>query len=199
MKQYLPKKPIKRSSKVWVRTESEPGYFHNLKIYTEKEELSQDNYGLGERVVLKVTNNITGLYHWVYCDNFFPTVKLLKALLERKIYGCGTARSSRQDFPEMLRNLKPKWGHVASWQSGQVVATVWHYIHNVVTLLHTANLMSTRVTSSPTIMSSVWNITSMYILVPVWCIYILSSFVPSTAHSLTLKQLCQQLPHQEKR
>lgn len=63
MKQYLPKKPIKRSSKVWVHTESEPGYFHNLKIYTEKEELSQDNYGLGERVVLKVTNNITGLYH----------------------------------------------------------------------------------------------------------------------------------------
>ena len=102
----------------------------------------------------------------------------------------------------MLRNLKLKWGQVASRQSGQVVATVWHYKRNLVSLWtlrsqpdamttverrqpngNKIDLMSTRDTSSQTITSSVWNITSMYILVPVWCIYILSLFVPSTAHS----------------
>ena len=36
MKQYLPKKPIKRGFKVWVRAESSTGYFSDFEVYTGK-------------------------------------------------------------------------------------------------------------------------------------------------------------------
>ena len=34
MKHYLPKKPIKRGFKVWVRAQSATGYFSDFKVYT---------------------------------------------------------------------------------------------------------------------------------------------------------------------
>ena len=41
LKQYVPKKPIKRGIKVWVLTDSDNGYFHNLQVYTGKEESAE--------------------------------------------------------------------------------------------------------------------------------------------------------------
>ena len=33
MKQYLPKMPLKRGFKVWVRAESQTGYFCDFEVY----------------------------------------------------------------------------------------------------------------------------------------------------------------------
>ena len=121
-------KPIKRAFKVWVRKESHSGFFSDFSIYTGKSQEEEDEgetYGLGERVVLQLSRQIEGKYHQVFCDNFFNTARLMECLLERKIHACGTARTSRRDFPEELKHLRLSRGDIVFRQKGSEVATIW--------------------------------------------------------------------------
>ena len=59
MKQYIPLKPAKRGFKVWVLAESSTGYFLDLQVYVGKEG-SGTEHGLGERVVLDLTEKYRG-------------------------------------------------------------------------------------------------------------------------------------------
>ena len=52
LKQYLPLKPTNRGYKIWCLCESKSGYFLNFSVYTGKSENSSRIYGLGEKVVL---------------------------------------------------------------------------------------------------------------------------------------------------
>ena len=53
MKQYMPKKPVKRGFKVWVRADSVTGYFCDFNVYVGKpSDCTTTEVGLGERVVL---------------------------------------------------------------------------------------------------------------------------------------------------
>ena len=71
LKQYLPLKPIKRGIKAWVRADARNGIMCELSIYTGKEE-DRVETNLGANVVKKLTENIAGHNHHIYCDNFFP-------------------------------------------------------------------------------------------------------------------------------
>ena len=64
MKQYLPKKPVKCSFKVWVWADAVTGYVCEFEVYTGKTH-GQPELGLGGNMVKKLTRNITGhnLYH----------------------------------------------------------------------------------------------------------------------------------------
>ena len=104
LKQYVPKKPIKRGIKVWVLADSDNGYFHNLQVYTGKEESAEK--GLGARVVKDLTRPIKKKHHNVFFDNFFTSVKLLEDLEKDGIYACGTARIDRKGFPPSLKKMK---------------------------------------------------------------------------------------------
>lgn len=46
MKQYLPKKPVKRGFKVWVRADAVTGYVCEFQVYTGKTD-GQPELGLG--------------------------------------------------------------------------------------------------------------------------------------------------------
>ena len=53
MKQYLPKKPVKRGFKVWVRADAVTGFFCDFDVYVGKpSDGTVTEVGLGERVVL---------------------------------------------------------------------------------------------------------------------------------------------------
>jgi hypothetical protein len=65
-----------------------------------------DNEKLGENVVLKLSEPLSGGYYHLYFDNFFTSVSLLEKLLERKIYACGTYRKDRRNLPQDLKNIK---------------------------------------------------------------------------------------------
>ena len=54
MKQYVPKKPVKRGLKVWVRANSINGYISELQVYVGKVGNRSEN-SLGERVVKDLT------------------------------------------------------------------------------------------------------------------------------------------------
>ena len=75
LKQYMPKKPIKRGIKVWVLGDSTNGYFSRFDIYQGREENRE--VGLSEHVVKKLTKELKHKYHHVFFDNYFTSLKLL--------------------------------------------------------------------------------------------------------------------------
>ena len=126
MKQYIPLKPIKRGFKIWVLADSITGYFYNAIPYVGAT-TGRTGTGLGERVVTELTSSLHGMYHQVYCDNFFTGIPLFLTLLDSNTYACGTIRSNRKFFPqEILPDAnKMKRGEFRFRQSDDLVAVVW--------------------------------------------------------------------------
>ena len=111
IKQYMPKKPIKRGIKVWVLGDSRIGYFSHLEVYLGKKE-GVTEHNLGARVVKDLTTDFQNKWHRVYFDNFFTSKALMCDLEKGGIYGCGTARKDRRGFPDTLKNAKLKERYV---------------------------------------------------------------------------------------
>ena len=124
MKQYLPLKPTKRGFKVWVVADSGNGYFLDLQVYVGKEG-SAVEYGLGERVVLQLSEKYRAKGHRLFCDNFFTSPRLFLTFLDHNIYACGTVRQSRVDYPTDLRHLSLQVGDHHFRQSHSLTAVVW--------------------------------------------------------------------------
>ncbi|KAG5876863.1 hypothetical protein JTB14_004975 [Gonioctena quinquepunctata] len=63
----------------------------------------------------------------LYLDNVFSTFDLVKGLLERKIFCCGTFRSDRKRYPrELLRSEKQmKRGDSDYASRGEISFTKW--------------------------------------------------------------------------
>ena len=127
MKQYIPKKPIKRGFKVWTRADSKNGFVSEFQVYVGKKKEVERR--LGARVVKDLTRKIVGKNHHVYCDNFFTSIPLFQDLLHDKIYACGTIRSNREFFPQDFKSdLKKgfkKRGEYKLLQSGNLVIALW--------------------------------------------------------------------------
>ena len=70
LKQYMPKKPVKRGFKVWVRVDSLNGYICQFAVYVGKEG-ERVEVGLGQKVVEKLTRELVGGQYHIYYDNFF--------------------------------------------------------------------------------------------------------------------------------
>ena len=102
LKQFLPKKPVKRGIKVWCLADSTNGYVHNFDVYTGKGSQSSEGT-LGSRVVLMLSDHLQHKNHHLYCDNYFTSPSLFKELLERGTYACGTVRQNSKCFPSDLK------------------------------------------------------------------------------------------------
>ncbi len=106
LKQYMPKKPIRRGMKVWVLGDSSNGYFCRLDVYTGKKD--QTEHGLGASVVKELTKDFHNTWRYIFFDNFFTSYRLLYDLYKSGLYSCGTARSNRKGFPNILKKPKLK-------------------------------------------------------------------------------------------
>ena len=49
LKQYMPKKPIKRGFKVWVRADSHNGYISDVDVYTGRDDSTETNLTTDQR------------------------------------------------------------------------------------------------------------------------------------------------------
>ena len=126
MKQYMPKKPIRRGFKVWVVADSENGYFLDINVYVGRpSDGVSTEHGLGARVVLKLTQPFQHKNYRVFCDNFFSSPALFEELLQNGLYACGTVRSDRREFPTDLRGVRLERGSHAFRQRGSLSATIW--------------------------------------------------------------------------
>lgn len=104
IKQYNPKKPIKRGYKLWCISDQK-GYVKKFDIYQGKDETAEEKFkdcGLGERVVLSLTERYWGHNRKIYFDNYFTTVGLLEKLKNQKTLACGTIQRDRLGLPKDL-------------------------------------------------------------------------------------------------
>ena len=104
LKQYMPKKPIKRGIKVWALADAHIGYISAFDVYTGKMANTQE-VGLGTRVVKTLFNNFRDSQRHIYFDNFFTSIGLFIDLSKMGLYGCGTLRTNRKGFPITLKDV----------------------------------------------------------------------------------------------
>lgn len=141
LKQYMPKKPIKRGFKVWARCDATSGYLYQFEVYTGKGD-NMENEGLGYNVVWKMSQNLPRNTLLAF-DNFFTSCNLLDDLYSNNIYALGTVRTNRKDLPDILKkqqpkNLKLEKHQFASVTAGPITAYKWMDTRDV-TVLSTAH------------------------------------------------------------
>ena len=125
MKQYMPMKPVKQGFKVWVRADAVTGYLCDIDVYVGRpSDGTVTDIGLGERVVLKLSECLRGGNYHLYFDNYFTTCHL-DTLLTQQLYACGTTRTNRRGFPDSLKQVSLERGEHTSCQRGNLVASVW--------------------------------------------------------------------------
>lgn len=108
LKQYMPKKPIKRGYKVWMMC-AESGYCLDFEIYTGKdgEKIQTD---LGGKVVRKFCMNLKSKNHKVFFDNYFNSYHLQVDLYKNNILACGTVNSNRKFLPQLKEDKRLERG-----------------------------------------------------------------------------------------
>ena len=142
MKQYMPKKPIKRGFKVWVRADAHNGYISELEVYSGKKGDTVQK-GLGQTVVETLTDKLAGKYYHIYFDNFFSSITLFQSLARKKLYGCGTMVTNRKGFPTELKTKMKKKGSLRRGdcevvQSGNIVISLWQDTRPVLCIYNNA-------------------------------------------------------------
>ena len=137
LKQYMPKKPVRRGIKVWALADASNGYIANFQVYTGKQGYTTEK-GLGAKVVKHLTAPYINSCRHVYFDNFFTGVDLLLDLQMSGLYGCGTVRINRKGFPSELKPVVKKGmkergdsKSVQSLQSKNLTVSVWQDIKPV--------------------------------------------------------------------
>ena len=128
MKQYVPKKPIKRGLKAWVRADAAMGYACEFDIYTGKGS-GEREYGLGGSVVKKLAEKLEGKLYTIFRDNFSTSAKFFLDLLADGIYACGTYNRTRKCYPPDLQSLAksglPQRGDARYRQGGSLLTSLW--------------------------------------------------------------------------
>ena len=145
--QYMPMKPTKRGIKVWMLASPANGYTHDVDVYCGRNDGMTAEHGLGYNVVMKLSAAYHGKGHFIFYDNFFSSVELLKDLLEKATYTCGTMRCNRKGYP--LKNVgKLRRGELQFRQTSDnsMVACAWQDKRTVHVLSSTSNpeLVETR-------------------------------------------------------
>lgn len=110
LKQYHRDKPTKWGHKLFVLADSQFGYTWDFFIYEGKSPTTQNpkNKELSyESVVALVNPSVLGTGYKLYVDNFY-TNSMLRDLLEKLIFTCGTIRSNRIGIPQTTKNKLPK-------------------------------------------------------------------------------------------
>ena len=85
-------------------------------MYTGREGTVTE-YGLGERVVLDLTEQYRGRGrgHRVFCDNYFTSPALFNELRRHQLFACGTIRQNRRGLPADLQSTRLREQILAKW------------------------------------------------------------------------------------
>ena len=126
LKQYVKGKPIQWGFKLWCRCDSKTGYLFEGDLYCGKK-VGFVEHGLGEGVVLQLTQKIESLGCQVFIDNFFNSPALQKLLSEKGILSAGTVRANRKHMPksDVPSDKSIKRGDVVSFQSDGITLVKW--------------------------------------------------------------------------
>jgi len=128
IKQYMPKKPIKRGIKVWVMCDTNTALMSRFEFYLGRQN-DEREHGLGYNLVMKLSDNIRHTHRFLFFDNVFTSIPLMEHLLMHGLYACGTVCVNRNGYLAALKNPKmvPRRGDFTILQKGQsnLTANVW--------------------------------------------------------------------------
>ena len=88
--------------KVWVLADSTNSYCCNLQVYTGQRG-GEREVGQGARVVLELTEHLSGSGRHITGDNFFTSLLLARALLARQLTYSGTIRRNKGEIPPEMQ------------------------------------------------------------------------------------------------
>ena len=83
MRQRIKNKPIKWGFKMLYRSAPKTGYLYEFDIGTGRKETTE--FGLGEAVVLQLTEKLNGSFWRIFFDNFFTLPLLLRKLTSNSL------------------------------------------------------------------------------------------------------------------
>jgi len=99
---FMPSKQGKYGLKMWLMADSDTYYCADAQLYAGKVGGLPD-VGQGKRVVLDLSESISGSGRNITTDNFFTSYALATELMGRRLSLVGTVRSNRKEVPrEML-------------------------------------------------------------------------------------------------
>lgn len=111
---YLPSKPVKYGLKIMCCTDARTGYFYNGYIYTGKDSdgtgLPQEDkrYNKPTQAVLRLTRPLYNTNRSVTFDNWFTSIELINALLQRGLTCIGTLKKNKREIPKEFLPNKEK-------------------------------------------------------------------------------------------
>lgn len=140
-KMYIPSKPGKYGIKLWALTDADTYYCLNLLPYVGRTGNVPEKHQ-GQRVVLELTNVLTGTGRNVFMDNFFTSLQLARTLLGRQLTMTGTMRKNKPELPkEMLpSNDRPELSSQFGFQKNVAVVSYVPKKKKAVILLSTFQL-----------------------------------------------------------
>ena len=122
------------------------GYIYKTTVYTGKEEALNNSeerklFGLGGQVITFLLSIVTEKNHKIFFDNYFSSIPLMEKLRQEQKLACGTIRSSRKDFPQLIADKQLKRGEfdyrstpagitVFKWMDSKAVHIISNY-HDV--------------------------------------------------------------------
>ena len=126
LRQFVKGKPIQWGFKIWCRCDSKTGYLFEGDIYCGKKKGSVE-HGLGEAVVIQLTEKIKNLKCQIFIDNFFNTLSLQKNLLKNRILSAGTVRMNHKHLPKtkIPSDKSMKRGDMVSFHVNEITFVKW--------------------------------------------------------------------------
>ena len=124
-KQYISNKRHKFGIKLFKLC-LENGYLFDLSIYCGQEKIPNQEQSVPSSVVLKLTEKLLNQGRTIVIDNYYTSVELATALLEKKSYILGTLRSNRKNNSKTVTQKKLKRGeHIAEESNNGIYIEKW--------------------------------------------------------------------------
>ena len=106
MRHHIKNRGFKRGFRMWYRHAPKTGYLYESDIYTGRKEATE--FGLGESVVLQLTEKLNGSFCCIFFDNFFTWPLLLRKLNGNLLFGIVVVRQNRKLLPKIEKPTKKK-------------------------------------------------------------------------------------------
>ena len=138
-KQFNPRKPNRFHIKLFQIAEAKSGYLVDFAVYTGKGSCWRPNMTSCDAAHTETTKTVMTLAHdagilWkghhLYFDNWFSSPALMKELLMKDTYACGTTRANRQGMPAAFQERRPvaqrlQPGECQWRRQGELLALKW--------------------------------------------------------------------------
>jgi len=127
--QYMKNKPVKRGIKLWVRADARRHYCQQFKVYLGKGSEPPSKTGVYFEVVWDLVKCLQGKNYFIYFDNLYSSVPLVRFLYSKGLYSTGTIRKNSKYLPNGIKSCPrlPR-GEYRTYQSrrlSNLTTSIW--------------------------------------------------------------------------